>query len=152
MIKNHDGTYSADLVTSAVFAVTDPKLITVDFDAINKQTQEHRATWAKLNPPVPVPIRAEYNKLRQRLYDLQQQAKGAETNLENRAGTVANLEQRINNTLKEKKAAIAEGALGQERACEHRIQLLEIELKDAKQLHAEAKHWNAQATRGLKSF
>lgn len=94
----------------------------------------------------------EYNRLRQQLYDLQQQAKNAEVFCNNKADGVKGLEQRINDLLRKKKQAIAEGHLGDERNCEHQLQQLETELIDAKQEFTQAKHWSVQAARALKAF
>lgn len=139
-------------VTKMAFFAADPKLMTVDFDEL---TTRHKATVAmreKLNPPEPEGARPEYNRLRQQLYDLQEQAKGAEVYCNNKADAVRGLETRINDLLKEKKQAVSENHLGQERKCEHQLTQLEKELVDAKEDFNKAKHWSGQAARALKAF
>ena len=143
---------NTDVTKMIFFAVTDPKLITVDFAAHEKRMAEHRKEREKANPPKPEPVRVEYNRLRQRFFDLQQQAKNAEVFCNNKADAVKGLEQRITELLKQKKQADADGHLGQERVCEHQIQLLETELVDAKDEFIKAKHWSTQAARALKAF
>src|ERR1700752_5060890 len=97
---------NTDVTKMAFFAVTDPKLITVDFADLDKKAADNRAEAAKLNPPQLEPARIEYNRLRQRLYDLQQAAKNAEVFCNNKADAVRGLEQRINVLLTKKKQAI----------------------------------------------
>ena len=141
-----------NVATTVLFAVTDPKLITVDFNKIEAFQQQTREAREKANPPKPEPMRVEYNRLRQQLYGLQQQAKNAEVYRNNKADVVKGLEYRINDLLRHKKQAIVEGHLGQERVCEHQLQRLETELVDAKEEFNKAEHWNAQAARALKAF
>ena len=139
-------------VTKMSFFAADPKLMTVDLEQLGKMHKDTVAQRETLNPPQPEPARQEYNRLRQQLYNLQQQAKNAEVYCNNKADEVRGLEQRINDVLKRKKQAVAEGHLGQERLCEHQLQQLERELPDAKDEATKAKHWGAQAARALKAF
>lgn len=139
-------------VTTCVFMKPPAELMTVDFEHL---TAMHKATVAQretLNPPPSEPARAEYNRLRQQLYTLQQQAKNAEVFSDNKADAVRGLEQRINDVLKKKKQAVTDGHLGQERLCEHQLKQLERELPEAKDEATKAKHWSAQAARALKAF
>jgi hypothetical protein len=94
--------------------------------------------------------RAEYNKLRKELFDAQEWAKHAEIYANDKAGVVKLLEQRINDLIKQKKAAV-DNPLA-ERNCEHQIQLLETELLDAKAEFNRAKVQSGNAARGLKNF
>ena len=139
-------------VTKMAFFAADPKLMTVDFDDLSKRHQKLVADRETLNPPKPEPVRVEYNRLRQSLYDLQQQAKNAEVFCNNKADGVKGLEQRINDILRKKKQAIAKDHLGDERNCEHQLQQLETELIDAKVEFTQAKHWSTQAGCALKAF
>lgn len=134
------------------FMAPDPKLITIDLSEVTKRVNAHNRAMEKLNPPKPEPVRVEYNRLRQRFFDLQQQAKGTEINCNEKAGVVHLLEQRINDLLRQKKTAIDQGNLGQERACEHKIQLLETELVTAKEDFTIAKHRSSKAARALREF
>ena len=139
-------------VTRCAFMAPDPKLMTVDFEQL---TAMHKATIAmreNINPPEPEAARPEYNRLREQLYNLQQQAKNNEVYCNNKADAVKGLETRINDLLKSKKQAVAEGHLGQERSYEHQLQQLETELVDAKEEFTKAKHWSGQAARVLKAF
>lgn len=139
-------------VTTCVFMKPPAELMTVDFEHLSAM---HKATVAQretLNPPEPEPTRAEYNRLRQQFYDLRQQAKNAEVHCNNKADEVKGLEERINDLLRKKKHAVAEGHLGQERLCEHQLQQLEKELVDVKDEFSKAKHWSTQAARALKAF
>jgi hypothetical protein len=119
---------------------------------VEQTAKKMRAERDAANPPQPEPARIEYNRLRQRLYDLQQRAKDAEVFCNNKADSVKGFEERINVVLLKKRQAIADGHLGQERACEHQLKQLETELVDAQKEFTQAKHWNAQAVRALKAF
>lgn len=139
-------------IARCAFMTPDPKLMTVDLTQIERNQAERRREMEKANPPKPEPARVEYNRLRQQLYSLQQTAKSAETSCNNKADHVRGLEQRINDLLKRKQKAHTDGHLGDERICEHQIQLLENELLDAQEDFLKAKHWNSQAARALKAF
>jgi hypothetical protein len=141
-----------DVGRCAFMSVTDSNLLTVDFADLAKRQQERRQQMDEANPRKAEPVRVEYNRLRQQQFNLQQTTKGAEVFCNNKADAVKGLEQRINTLLTEKKQAIAAGHLGQERKCEHQIQLLETELIDAKEEFSKAKHWSTQAARALKEF
>lgn len=143
---------NTDVTKMAFFAVTDPKLITVDFARIDKAQIERRATMEKLNPPVPDSAQVELNKLRNQLFNLQQRVKDTETYANNIAGTVDLLEQRLVKVLREKKEANEAGNLLRERHCEQTAKQLESEVADAKKEHARAKRESANATRALKAF
>lgn len=134
------------------FTITDDNIR--ELEAKAKKMREERD---RLNPkfagqgPDPTP-RAEYNRLRQQLYNLQQAARSAETLCNNKADAVRGLEQRINDLFKLKKQAIADDHLGDERKWEHQIQILEIELTKAQEEFFKAKRYNTQAARDLRVF
>lgn len=139
-------------VTTCVFMAPPKELMTVNFDELSTM---HKATIAmreKLNPPEPEAARPEYNRLRQQLYDLQQSALNAEVYCNNKADAVKGLETRINDLLKEKKQAVSDNHLGQERKCERQLTQLEKELVDAKEEFNKAKHLSGQGARALKAF
>jgi hypothetical protein len=142
---------NTDITKMALFAVTDPALITVDFAAIGQAQAKRRATADKLNTKEP-DLRKEYNSLRARLYGLTQDAKNAEVYANTQADEVRGLEARINTQLVLKKKATAEGNLQYERNLEHGIITLETELHDAKIEFNRAKTQSTSAARGLKAF
>ncbi len=116
----------------------------------NEQAQaKRRAEMEKINPPKPVPARQEYNRLRQELFSLKQSAQGCETRVNNIAGEVHLLEERITGLIKKKKAT--ENPLA-ERTCEHQIQLLETDLLDAQERLIKAKRDNTLTVKALKNF
>ena len=129
-----------------------PQDFVIDIEKVEEAGKKMRAARDAANPPKPEPARAEYNRLRQQLFDAQRWAKDAEIYCNDQAGNVRLLEQRINDLLKKKKQAIAEGKLGDERICEHQLQLMETELIDAKQEFHRATRQSAQAARALKAF
>lgn len=140
-------------VTKMTFFAPDPKLMTVD---LNELTERHREIVAKRDAAEPPPSKAdlhrEYNQLRQRLFDLRQNAKTFEIRTNEAAGRIHLLEQRINETLKLKKAAAESGNLRGERTYEHQVASLESELLDVKDEYEKNKQWSIQSARALKSF
>lgn len=154
MRKNYDGSWSANLASTAAFAVTDPKLLTVDFAEIERKQKERRAFLDKNNPSPEqrVPAQQELNKLRGQLFSLQQAVESTETYVNNIAGTVELLEQRLEKALKEKKRYAEAGNLRAERGAERAVEQLESELDDAKRELTFAKQRSVNATRALKNF
>lgn len=139
-------------VAHCAFFAPDPKLMTVDLAQVNKAAKERREKDQKLNPPVKVSAQIEYNRLKQRLFDLTRWAESAEVNRNNKAGTVELLEQNITSTFKEKKKYAEAGNALAERYCERTIQRFESDLTEAKRELKSATANNAQATRALKDF
>jgi chromosome segregation ATPase len=103
-------------------------------------------------PPGKADLHKEYNQLRQKLFDLRQDAKTFEQRTNDADGNVRLLEQRINDVLKEKKSAVAENNLRGERTYEQTIQRLEVELVDAQEEFEKNKRWSVQAARALRAF
>lgn len=97
-------------------------------------------------------LRTEYNQLRQQLFNLQQNAKAYEIRTNEAAGKIRLIEQRINEALKQKKAAGDAGNLRGERTYEVAVQRLETELLDAQETFNKNKTWSGQAARALKDF
>lgn len=144
---------NTDVTKMVFFAVTDPKLITVDLDDLSKRHKETVAQRVKdTPPPEKADLHREYNQLRQKLFDLKQNAKCFETRTNESAGQIRLLEQRINDAIKLKKAAVAEGNGRGERTYEAAIQRLESELTTAQEEFFQNKNWNTQAARALKAF
>jgi hypothetical protein len=144
---------NTDVTKMAFFAVTDPTVLTVDFNKVEEAAKKARATRdAAAPPPDKKDLHKEYNRLRQQLFDLKQNAKCFEVRANDAAGNIKLFEQRIDDLLKLKKAAIDAGNLRGERFYEHGIQQLEIELVDAKEDYAKNQRWSAQAARTLKAF
>jgi hypothetical protein len=139
-------------VAHCVFMAPDPKLLTIDFEDLAKRHKQRIEEREKANPPKPEPMRVEYNRLRKQLYELQQASKSAEVYCNNKADAVKGIEHRINDLLKAKKQAIADGHLGDERKYENQLQLRETELIDAQEEFAKAKRWSVQAARVKKEF
>ncbi len=133
----------------------DPSVLTVtdgDITRIEQQQAKRRAQQDKENSPTKADLRKEYNQLRQKLFDLKNDAKCYETRTNDAQGQIELIEQRINNALKLKKAAVAQGNLRGERTYEQAIERLEPELAGAKEEFNKNKHWSAQAAHALKAF
>jgi hypothetical protein len=143
---------NTDVTKMAFFAVTDPKLITIDFEDLAKRHKERIAEREKTNPPKSEPAEVELRHLRGQLFRLQEWVKNAEIYANNKAGTVENLSERLAKALNKKKTYAEAGNLLAERAAEHGIQLLESELADAKREYHFAKQQSANATRALNGF
>jgi predicted RNase H-like nuclease (RuvC/YqgF family) len=144
---------NTDVTKMAFFAVTDPTVLTVDFNKVEEAAKKARATRdAAAPPPDKKDLQKEYNRLRQQLFDLKQNAKGFEQRTNDAAGNVELFEQRIDDLLKLKKAATAADNLRGVRFYEHGIQQLENELADAKEDYEKNHRWSAQAARALKAF
>ena len=142
-----------DVANCAFFAVTDPKLITIDFEDLAQRHKERiKQRDIDTPPPSKADLRKEYNQLRQRLFDLQQNARAYEIRTNEAAGKVRLLEQRISEALKLKKAAAEAGNLRAERNYENATQTLESELLDAQDDYTKNKRWGLQAARALKDF
>ena len=113
-------------------------------DAANKLQRE---TKLGINEP-----RAIYNRLRKELFDLQEQARGAETRVNNEAVTVRMYQSQIEDLLKRKKKAIADGALGEERNIERRLLAEENDLLDSRERLLKLQRNNHCAVRALKDW
>ena len=140
-------------VTRCAFMAPDPKLMTVDIakvEAFGAQVRAKRDAAAP--PPGKDDLRKEYNQLRQRLFELNQNAKAYEIRTNEASGKVRLLEQRINEALKLKKAASDAGNLLGERTYERQVANLESELLDTKEEFEKNRRWSAQAARALKEF
>lgn len=129
------------------FVITDESVKQIEQNQATRRAQED-----KERVPSQADFRKEYNQLRQRLFDLNQNAKCFEIRTNEAAGKIRNLEHRITEALKQKKAAADAGNLLGERNSEHAIQRLETELLDARQEFANNKRWSVQAARVLKAF
>ena len=131
----------------------DPKLITIDFADLAQRAKERRAeSDAATPPPGKADLRKEYNTLRQRLFNLNQDAKCFEIRTNEAAGKIRNIQQRIDDVLRLKKEAAAMGNLRGERNYDHSAERLETELGDAEQEFNQNKAWNAKAARALRAF
>lgn len=119
-----------------------------------EQAQAKRRAQQEKNAPPPdkKDLNKEYNRLRQQLFDLKQNAKCFESRANDAAGNIKLFEQRIDDLLKLKKAATAADNLRGVRFYEHGIQQLENELADANEDYAKNHRWSAQAARALKAF
>jgi len=130
----------------------DPSIMTIDISANEQKAAERRAAMDKANPPAKIEPKVEYNRLVSQLFDLKQNCKCFEIRVNDFAGQVHQLEGRITEELKEKKRCVAEGNLRGERFYEHRVELLEDELADAKTRLQGARSNNTAAIRALKVF
>lgn len=142
-----------NIARCAFMAVSDPSLLTIDFEQSDRRYKELVKQREKEAPqPTTADFRKEYNQLRQRLFDLQQNAKSFEIRTNEAAGKIRLLEQRINETLKLKKAAAEAGNLLGERTYERAVAKLETELLDVKEDFDKNRRWSSQAARALKEF
>ena len=138
--------------TKCAFFAADPKTLTLNLAEVDARQAKLRAEREKNAPPVNIDLRKEFNQLRQRLFELQQNAKTYETRCNDAAATVRLLEHRITEALKLKKDAVEAGNLRGERMYEHQVQMLETELTDTKQEFEQYKRYSGMAARALKSF
>jgi hypothetical protein len=132
-----------------------PEVFTITEESLRQIEQNQaarRAQQEKDRVPSKLDLRKEYNQLRQRLFDLQQNAKTFEIRTNESAGKIRLLEQRINDALKEKNIAAGAGNLRGERTYEQAIQRLESELLDAQEEFMKNKRWSIQAARALREF
>ncbi len=145
---NYFGLAAAQLIKDRPqdFIVTDK-----DVERITQNAVKRCAEMDRLNPRREIP-RKEYNQLRETLYNLQQNAKNTEIFYNTCADKVRAFEQRINDLLTRKKAAILANELGNERSLENQVQLIETELIDAKEEFAWSARRSTEAARALKAF
>jgi predicted nucleic acid-binding Zn-ribbon protein len=129
-----------------------PDLMTFDVEKHEATQKKRREAEAKANPPKVTPLQVELNKLRGELFNLQQNAKGTEQRVNNEAGNIKLLEQRINTAIKEKKGYIADGNLRGERTVEKQIESLEGELADTRERLVKEQHYNTAAVRELRTW
>lgn len=130
-----------------VFTITDATV--ADVEAHGKKVRAERDA---ANPPKPEPIRTELNRLRSRLFDLQQNVKNTEIRVNNTAGYVKEFEKRITDAIKEKQQYEESGNLLAARGGEHRVQLLENELADMRDRLAKEQRDTAFAARALREW
>ena len=144
---------NTDITKMAFFAVTDPTVLTVDFNKVEEAAKKMRAKRdAAAPPPGKEDLHKEYNQLRQQFFNLRQNAKCFEVRTLDAAAKVRLLEVRINETLKLKKDAAEAGNLRGEYTYEHQVQMLDAELVDAQEDFENNKRWSGQAGRALKAF
>ncbi|MGE5052910.1 MAG: hypothetical protein ACM3WP_01995 [Acidobacteriota bacterium] len=132
-----------------------PEVFTInesDLSRIEQNQAQRRAQQEKDNPPAKADLRKEYNQLRQKLFDLQQNAKCFEIRTNESAGKIRLIEERITDLIRLKKNAVAMGNLRGERTYEQSIERVEGELGNAQEEFTKNKHWSAQAARALKEF
>jgi hypothetical protein len=106
-----------------------------------------RDTKRGINTP-----RAIYNKLRKELFDLQEQARGAGTRLNNAAADEREFQSRVEALLIRKKKAVVDGALGEERCIERGLLAQENELLDSRERLLALQRDNQRAVRALKDW
>jgi len=131
----------------------DPSVLSFDLEQYEANAKKMRAKRdAAAPPPGKADLHKEYNQLRQKLFDLKQDAKCFEIRTNEAAGKIRLFEQRIDDALMLKKAAAEAGNLRAERSYEQNIQRLEVELVDAQDEFAKNKRWSGSAARALKAF
>ena len=121
-----------------------------DIAKIEQQQAARRAVEEKAKPTEP--LRVELNRLRNQLFTLQQNAHATEVRVNNEAGTVRLLEQRITEAIKSKKQCEEAGNLLGGRSYEHQIQSLEEELADTRERLLKNQRYNAGAARELRTW
>jgi hypothetical protein len=139
-------------VTKMAFFAPDPKLITIDLAAHEKRMTQLRAERDAANPPRSEGPAEELRKLRNQFFCLTERAKSTETYCNNLAGNVKLLEERINETLKLKKAATDVGNLRGERTYENAIVRLEVERDEVDLQFNRARRVSAEAATALKEW
>jgi hypothetical protein len=132
------------------YIVTDETVASVE-----AHIKKFRAAQDKANPPKPVqgdPVKSELNSLRSQLFNLKQNAKYAETIVNNEAGNVREFERRITEFIKTKKQHEDAGNVLGARSVEHGIQTLENELADARDRLVKEQRYNATVARQLRMW
>jgi hypothetical protein len=133
-----------------------PEVFIIDDNTIKQVEETTKQIRAKQDAEAPAPdkldLRKEYNRLRQQLFDIQQNAKCYEIRTNEAAGQVHLIEQRITEALKNKKAAIEAHNLRGERMYEWQVTSLETELADAQVELSKNRRWSIEAGRALKNF
>jgi hypothetical protein len=140
---------SFDLTKTNVFAVTDPKLITVDLEQVQKRTNEANLKRDEANQPKSDPQK-ELDKLIQTHFDLKQNTRHAENLLNEACGQQHLCEQRV----KQAKTLLknCESPLGQ-RHYEAAVRRLEsIELIDCLNNVKRLRKNNAETVSVLRSW
>lgn len=94
-------------------------------------------------------LQREYNALRTKLFELQQECRGCENHVNEAAGKIVNLEKRIN--ILKGLLALAVSPQG-EKSYKHQIRLAEEELAEAKDAHHLACRYNRKAVKQLREF
>jgi septal ring factor EnvC (AmiA/AmiB activator) len=152
--QNKDGSWEADVAT-AQFMKPDPALITVDFsklDDLAKKSRDAQNAADKKNPPIyvekPPSTRKEYESLRKQLFDLEQNAQGAEIRLKQCTDDIAHYEQQIIDLQKQKKNANPMW----ERSLEKRIQYHEESLQAAQRALNNRRQQNTRAAESLRAW
>lgn len=131
----------------------DPSVFEFDSEKLEQHAAKRRVERdAAAPPPGKADLHKEYNQLRQRLFDLQQNAKTFEIRTNEAGGKIRNFEHRINEALRQKREAFDAGNLRGERSFEHSVATLETELADAKEEFEKNKRWSGQAARALREF
>src|SRR3984885_7642109 len=129
------------------FVVTDATCAEVE-----QRQKKHRAAMAKLNPVMGLPPNVELTALRKQLFDLQQNAKGCENRVNNEAGNVRLLEERVNTAIKHKQTEEGRGNLLGARSYERQSDALEVELLDARERLFKKQRFNSAAVRELRNW
>jgi len=106
-----------------------------------------RETAQGINTP-----RAEYNRLRQEKFNLEQDCRCFETRTNNAAADLKLCQQNIEALLKRKKKAIADGALGEERQIERGLLAHENEQLDFQDALLKQQRYNHSAVQALKNW
>lgn len=132
----------------------DPSVFEFDLKKFEEQQKKmlaaRDARFAADNPLDPhTELRKEYNRLLNDHFNLKQWVRGCEVRVNESAGQIRNIEQRINSKITEKQAT--ESPLGQ-RNHERAIVNLEGELAEAKEKFEALRKENVQAVRQLKTF
>lgn len=114
-----------------------------------RQALDAKNAEARTNKP---DLRKEYDALRQRLFNLKQDARCYEIRTNEAANKIRNIEQNIDNLLRLKAAANEAGNLRGVRMYEQSVERVERELTDAQEEFDKNKRWSGQAVRALKAF
>lgn len=128
-----------------VFTITDEAITAMEQRIANLRKAEEKAKPAE-------PVGAELRSLRKRLFDLEQNAKGLEIKVNNGAGSVQLLEERIAGALQQQKECERAGNVRGEFTYERQAKQLENELNDASNQLSRDQQYSQGAARELRAF
>jgi|HubBroStandDraft_1064217.scaffolds.fasta_scaffold00727_10 hypothetical protein len=140
-IKNNPDLFSLEGLDAKIAATTKAAAEQFEKDKLARETAKGT------NTP-----RAEYNRLRGKLYGLQQTAKDTEIRLNDAVANVHHFEVIVADLLKRKKNASAANLLGEERVWEHQLIAAEHDLLTSREALVRWQKVNASAARELRNF
>lgn len=138
--------------TNLVLKTAEKDTLTIDTAELEKQNTERRVEMEKLNPKEIETEAKELARLRKQLFSLKEAAKGYETQVNNTAGTVRLLEERLHATLKNKLDCETSGNMLGARNYDHAAQTLENQLLDTRLQLTRLQRDSAASARQLREW